>query len=911
MKLGPFTLYPHQVKAVDAARDAFRRGARRVLIQAPCGAGKTLKTSAIMSLAMGKGKKALFLASGRKLITQKSLKLADCGIPHAVLMSREPWVAGHSCVVSSKDTFAERCIKTSRLPLPAADVIIVDECVTGDTRINTNIGEMCIKDVETYKPTHVLSYNGSSLTMSAIVALKRQGTKDTLLVEAGGRTIQCTANHPFLTKRGWVQAANLLKSDMVLCVSVGAAPGSLGETPAEGSDGSFKGTTAGLPQSELENNGSPDITSCSLVRRFASAGAAKGSDSGCLWSNSSVTEQRDIGHTCEAIIGRGPGGSKNSPALSEWLFWERFSAIHQSDTRTLEVSPLGLPVIMARPRSAGFTIRRGHCVVSVRSCPSAKTRDTETLRCGFGRVVLPHSTPSQASFFEMDVRPSRSDGWTGSEMSALRGGYATTVADPAGECTFTRKATRGRNAASSRRGSAATMAKRLFAQMDEATSSSRSRRMPKEQSFRSSSRTSQSVCNTNWMAVESVTPASPQDVFDIQVKGTECFFANGMLVHNCHLAGGKEWQDIYKEYPDALMLGVTATPALGNGKPLPGWDAMVSGGTYSELIAGGFLVDAVVYAPFMVDMSGVKVNKQSGEFVLEQMQARYDDRVLVGDFIKCWKELAENRLTGFFASSVKASIGAAEAFNAAGIPAAHMDADTDDEEREAAFAAARAGRIKVLCNFGVLRVGVDLPEMECVQLAVSMNSLNTYLQTVGRGGRKCIFPDGRVKKNYILIDHGGNVHKHGWPTEDHEWSITDERTVQERDAERAEREKKPREPLCCPECGAMRQSGPKCLNCGFQHKRTGLKVRTVEGELKPLERKAAKEKRQRSDSQKLWLQCLSICANRGMTFKQAAWLFKEKCGDWPPDSVGPQPPPEKRGQKVRDVYPNWGKKGKA
>jgi superfamily II DNA or RNA helicase len=379
--------------------------------------------------------------------------------------------------------------------------------------------------------------------------------------------------------------------------------------------------------------------------------------------------------------------------------------------------------------------------------------------------------------------------------------------------------------------------------------------------------------------------------------------ADILLIDECHLAKADSWQAIYKEFQNAVMIGVTATPALGNGKPLPGWDAMVSGGTYEELIAGKYLVPAKVYAPFSVDMTGVAVNRESGEYVLDQMAERYDDKILVGDFIRERQKYAPDLLTGFFAASVKSSIGAADEFNAQGIPAAHMDADTPDDERESIFAAARDGRLKVLCNFGVLRVGVDLPEMRCVQLAVSMNSLNTYLQSVGRGFRP--YPG---KAECVVIDHGGNVHKHGWPTEDHEWSLTDENTVQERDDEIRERDKKPREPLCCPECGAMRPSGPRCPNCGHQHKRTGIKVRTVDGVLKPMERTKIKKKKQQTDAQKVWLTCVSIAANRGMTFKQASWLFKQKTGDWPPDNVGPMPPFEKRGFKVRDLYPNWGRR---
>jgi superfamily II DNA or RNA helicase len=184
-----------------------------------------------------------------------------------------------------------------------------------------------------------------------------------------------------------------------------------------------------------------------------------------------------------------------------------------------------------------------------------------------------------------------------------------------------------------------------------------------------------------------------------------------------------------------------------------------------------------------------------------------------------------------------------------------------------------------------------------------MNSLNTYLQTVGRG-----FRTHPGKTNCVIIDHGGNVHKHGWPTEDHEWSITDDRTVQERDQEKADREKKPPKPLVCPECGAVREKGPVCHVCGHQHKRTGLKVRTVNGELKELTQKKVRKKKEQTDLQKTWMTCVSIFANKGGTFKQAEWLFHKKTGQWPPDTVGPRPPEHQRGLRVRDIYPNWGRR---
>lgn len=385
--------------------------------------------------------------------------------------------------------------------------------------------------------------------------------------------------------------------------------------------------------------------------------------------------------------------------------------------------------------------------------------------------------------------------------------------------------------------------------------------------------------------------------------------ADVIIIDEAHTATGETWQRIIERYPKAVFIGLSATPALGNGKRLPFYQDMIRGATYEELIAGNYLVPPRVYAPFAVDMEGVDVNAANGEYVLGQVAKRFTDEALIGDVIKDWKRYAEDRTTACFCANVEHSIYVASQFNKHGIPAAHVDAETPQDERDAILKAAEERRIRVLCNFAVYTTGADFPWVECVQIVRAMNSLNTYLQTVGRGFRTHTFADGRVKQDCVIIDHGGCVHKHGWPTEDHDWSLSGETTVQQRD-EKNKEAKPPAEKreITCPICGAVRQRGPQCHECGHKHTRDGAKVRMVNGDLKPLTRKKAKKTKQTSDDQRTWLMCMSIAANRGMSVNQARVLFNQKMRHWPPDEVGPMPDRHKWGLKVRDLYPNWGRK---
>src|SRR5690606_14277797 len=52
-------------------------------------------------------------------------------------------------------------------------------------------------------------------------------------------------------------------------------------------------------------------------------------------------------------------------------------------------------------------------------------------------------------------------------------------------------------------------------------------------------------------------------VYNLEVEWNHNYFANGVLVHNCHHAPSKEYQRIvqyFSQNPNCKILGVTATP---------------------------------------------------------------------------------------------------------------------------------------------------------------------------------------------------------------------------------------------------------------------------------------------------------------------------------------------------------------
>lgn len=115
-------LRPHQVRALDMLRASLRQGNRRVIIQAPTGAGKTVLAAKILEGALAKGNRAIFTAPMINLIDQTVAAFEAEGIRDVgVMQANHPRSNGLARVqVASVQTLARRAI-------PSAALVIVDE----------------------------------------------------------------------------------------------------------------------------------------------------------------------------------------------------------------------------------------------------------------------------------------------------------------------------------------------------------------------------------------------------------------------------------------------------------------------------------------------------------------------------------------------------------------------------------------------------------------------------------------------------------------------------------------------------------------------------------------------------------------------------------------------------------------
>lgn len=117
-----YTLRPKQVAAINAVRGKLKEGKRSIVIVMPTGAGKTVVACEIIRSAVEKGRRVIFLAHRRELITQCSDKLDEFGvIDHGVILAGHPRHNPAAPVqVASIQTLQNR-------DFCPADLLIIDE----------------------------------------------------------------------------------------------------------------------------------------------------------------------------------------------------------------------------------------------------------------------------------------------------------------------------------------------------------------------------------------------------------------------------------------------------------------------------------------------------------------------------------------------------------------------------------------------------------------------------------------------------------------------------------------------------------------------------------------------------------------------------------------------------------------
>jgi superfamily II DNA or RNA helicase len=292
--------------------------------------------------------------------------------------------------------------------------------------------------------------------------------------------------------------------------------------------------------------------------------------------------------------------------------------------------------------------------------------------------------------------------------------------------------------------------------------------------------------------------------------------ASVVIFDEAHLALGESRRAVLDRYPDAVLIGFTATPCKVSGRPLGNlFSRLVCGPTVRQLIAADQLVKPRVFAAPLAeehDLAGISRDSKTDDYSAGELSQLMTRPQLVGDVLANWLRIANGARTIVFCCDKAHGSALENEFQRAGVAAELLTDANSETDREAAISRLERGETVVLLNCFLMSYGVDIPSVECIVLARPTRSVVLYLQAVGRGMRPS------PGKDYVtVIDHGRVVQSLGLPTADFDWSLESgnvNRSAREKHARHSTIE----QPRTCPDClhlWLVSEEGPSCANCGW------------------------------------------------------------------------------------------------
>jgi superfamily II DNA or RNA helicase len=359
--------------------------------------------------------------------------------------------------------------------------------------------------------------------------------------------------------------------------------------------------------------------------------------------------------------------------------------------------------------------------------------------------------------------------------------------------------------------------------------------------------------------------------------------ADLLVIDESHHVAARTWRTILEQYPNARLLGLTATPCRSDGKGLGNYfNTLIEGPQVAELIEQKHLTPTIYYAPVEPDLKGIKT--QAGDYQIKQLAERMNRDDLIGDIVSTWHRYGQRRRTIVFCVNVAHSIHVMDEFVKSGVRAEHLDGATPKTERDAILQRLASGETEVVTNCMVLIEGVDIPSVSCIVLARPTKQLGLFRQMAGRGLRPA--PD---KTNLILLDHAGAVYRHGLLEDKVQWTLDITKRADNPTHAKCE-QRGVKRLLECIQCHALREGGEPCPQCGFQPKRRADAILFADGELARVEAGKKAQTTYSPAERTRWHAMLAgIALERGYKQGWAAHKYKEKFGAFPAWGSSPQP----------------------
>ena len=228
-------------------------------------------------------------------------------------------------------------------------------------------------------------------------------------------------------------------------------------------------------------------------------------------------------------------------------------------------------------------------------------------------------------------------------------------------------------------------------------------------------------------------------------------YFNTIIIDEAHHCISDSYQRVLQHFPEAHVLGVTATPDRGDMRNLGQYfETLAYEYTLPKAIKEGYLCPIkALTIPLKIDMSNVSV--QAGDFKAGDISTALDP--YLERIAQEMEKYCRDKKTVVFLPLVKTSQKFRDILNGHGFQAAEVNGDSQD--RSEVLEAFEKGNDNVLCNSMLLTEGWDCPSVDCVVVLRPTKVRSLYCQMVGRGTR--LSPG---KDHLLLLDFLWHTERH-------------------------------------------------------------------------------------------------------------------------------------------------------
>lgn len=319
-----------------------------------------------------------------------------------------------------------------------------------------------------------------------------------------------------------------------------------------------------------------------------------------------------------------------------------------------------------------------------------------------------------------------------------------------------------------------------------------------------------------------------------------------IIADEAHLSLNATNRRIIGRWPEARLLGLTATPERSDGQAFARnagglYDAIVCGPQIYELIQEESLSDYRLYRPPVRMKEGVKLKSKGGDYDPKSLDEEFDSPFIWGDVLQHYRSYSHGKPAIGFCASIETARRFADVFTTAGYRAIALDGDTDGSIRRGALRDLAVGALDVIFSVNILTEGTDVPYATTCLWLRRTKSLAVYLQGNGR-----VLRPHSSKPFAIFLDFVGNSLIHGYPDAHFYWSLDGK----PRRARGIVEDGEIVDSVTCPQCFSMHEPAPNCPKCGHVYTRKPRReIEQIEGDLVFIEREQREQERQRMNEE--------------------------------------------------------------